>query len=98
MVGASADAEIIGEIDPADCAGGVDEELSGARYVMAVDAGSFVEEVIAADYLGTGVGQECVRVASFAAEVLRLAGSINTDGNGLDAELCELLQFLLDTP
>ena len=85
LVGAGADTEVIGEIDPADCAGGVDEELRGARYVMAVDAGSFVEEVVAADYLGIRVGQECVRVASLAAEVLRLGGSVNTDGNGLDA-------------
>jgi hypothetical protein len=85
LLGAGADAEVVGEIDPADCAGRVDEELRGARYVVAVDPGSFVEEVVAADYLRIGVGEECVRVASLAAEVLRLGRSVNTDGNGLDA-------------
>jgi hypothetical protein len=85
LVGAGADAEVIREIDPADCAGGVDEELRRARYVMTVDAGSFVEEVVAADYFGIGVGEECIRVAGLAVEVLRLSGSVNTDGDRLDA-------------
>jgi hypothetical protein len=84
LVGAGADAEVIGEIDPADCAGGVDEELGGARYVKAVYAGSFVKEIVAADYFGLGIGEECVGVASLAAKVLRGGWSINTDGDGLD--------------
>jgi hypothetical protein len=44
-----------------------------------------MEEVVAADYFRIVVGEECVRVASLAAEVLRLSGSVNTDGDGLDA-------------
>jgi hypothetical protein len=52
---------------------------------VAVYTCSFMEEVVAADYFRIGVGEECVRVASLAAEVLRLSGSVNTDGDGLDA-------------
>ena len=85
MLGTGADAEVIGEIDPADCAGGVYEELGGARYVVAVYAGSFVKEIVAADYFGLGIGEECVGVASLTAKVLRRGGSVNTYGNGLDA-------------
>ena len=85
MVRAGADAEVIRKIDPADCAGGVDEELRGARYVMTVDAGSFVKEVVPADHFGIRVGEKCVRIVSLAAELLRLGASVNTDGDGLDA-------------
>jgi hypothetical protein len=72
LFGAGADPEIIGEVDPADCAGGVDKELRRARYVVTVDAGSFVQEIVAADYVGVGVRQERVRVAGLAAEILGL--------------------------
>jgi hypothetical protein len=85
LIGTGADAEVVGEIDPADRTGRVDDELGGARYVVAVYTCSFMEEVVAADYFRIGVGEECVRVASLAAEVLRLSGSVNTDGDGLDA-------------
>jgi len=87
LVGASANAEVAGEIDPADGAGGIDEELSGAGDVVAVDAGAFVHQIVAADHFSIGIGKKGVSVASFAAEVLRLAGRIDTDGDGPDAEL-----------
>ena len=87
MVGASANAEIAGEIDPADGAGGIDEELGGAGDVVAVDAGAFVKQVVATDHFSIGIGKKGVSVAGFVAEVLGLAGRIDTDGDGPDAEL-----------
>jgi len=98
LVGAGADAEVAGEIDPANGAGGIEEELGGAGDVMAVDAGAFVKEIVAADHFGIGVGEERVGVAGFAAEILGFAGRIDADGDGPDAELFEIRETFLDTP
>jgi hypothetical protein len=84
LLGAGADAEVIGEVDPADCTGGVDKELRWTRYVVAVDAGSLVEEIVAADYLGIGVREKRVVVAGLAAEVLGLGTRIDANSYGLD--------------
>ena len=84
MVGTGADAEVARQIDPANGTGGVKEKLGGASDVVAIDAGAFVQEVVAADYFGIGVGEERIGVAGFAAEVLRLAGRINANGYGPD--------------
>jgi len=98
LVGASANAEVAGEIDPADGAGGIDEELGGAGDVVAVDAGAFVKQIVAANHFSIGIGKKGVSVAGFVAEVLRLAGRIDTDGDGPDAELFEIRETLLNTP
>jgi hypothetical protein len=98
LIGAGADAEVAGEIDPPDGPGGIEEELGGAGDIVAVDAGAFVQEVVAADYLGVGVGEESVSVAGLAAEILGLGGRIDTDGDGPDAELLKIGKTFLDTP
>ncbi len=85
LVGTGADAKVIGEIDPTDCAGRVDEELRRSRYVVGVDAGALVEEVVAADYFGIGIRKKRVGVTCFAAEILRFRWRIDADGYGLDA-------------
>jgi hypothetical protein len=85
LVGTGADAKVIGEIDPANCTGGVDEDLRRSRDVVAFDAGALVEEVVAADYFGIGIREKRVGVTGFAAEVLRLGGRIDANGDGLDA-------------
>jgi hypothetical protein len=77
LVGAGADAEVVREIDPADCSGGVDEKLRRARNVMATDASTFVQEIVAADCVGLGIREECISVASLAAELLRRRGRID---------------------
>jgi hypothetical protein len=98
LVGASANAEVAGEINPTDSAGGIDEEFGGARDVVAVDACAFVKKIVAADRLGIRVGEERIGVVGFAAEILGLAGRIYADGDGPDAELFQIRETLLDTP
>ena len=98
LVGAGADAQIAGEIDPAYGAGGIEEELGGARDVVAVDAGALVQEIVAANHFGIGVGEECIGVAGLAAEILRLTGRIDANGYGPDTELFEIRETFLDTP
>jgi hypothetical protein len=98
LVGAGADAEVAGEIDPTDGPGGIDEELGGTGDIVPVNAGAFVKEIVAADYFGVRVGEERVGVAGLAAEILGLAGGIDADGHGLDAELLKIGETLLYTP
>src|SRR6266481_850290 len=43
LVGAGADAQIAGEIDPAYGAGGIEDDLGGASDVVAVDAVALVQ-------------------------------------------------------
>jgi hypothetical protein len=98
LVGASANAKVTGEVDPADGAGGIDQELGGAGDVVALDAGAFVKQIVAADHFSIGIGEKGVRIAGFAAEILRLAGRIDADGDGPDAKLFEIRETLLNTP
>ena len=85
MVGTGADAKVIGEVDPANCAGGVDQELRRARNVVAFDACALVEEIVAADYFGSGVREKRVRITGFAAEILRFRWRVDANGDGIDA-------------
>jgi hypothetical protein len=65
---------------------------------VAVNAGAFVKEIVPTDYFGVRVGEERIGVAGFAAKLLRLAGRINANGHGPDAELFEIRETLLNTP
>jgi hypothetical protein len=65
---------------------------------VAVDAGAFVQEVIAADYFGFGIRQERVGVVGFAAEILGLPRGIDADGDGPDAKLFKIGETFLNTP
>jgi len=98
LVGAGADTEVAGEIDPADSTGGIDKELGRAGDIVAVDAGAFVKEIVTADHFGIGVGEKGVGVAGLAAEILGFAGRINANGHGPDAELFQIRETFLDTP
>jgi len=84
LLRAGPDAKVVSEVDPADRARGVDEELARSSDVVALDPGAFVEEVVAADYFGVWIGEKSVGIAGFAAQVLRFAGGINADGHGLN--------------
>ena len=85
LVGAGADAKVIGEIDPANGAEGVDEELRWAGDIVALHAGTLVEKVVAADCFGIGIREKRVGVAGLAAEVLRFRWRVDADGGDLDA-------------
>lgn len=98
MVGASANAEVAGEIDPADGAGGIEQKLGRACDVVTVDAGAFVKEIVAADHLGIGIGQKRIGVAGFAAEILGLTGRIDANSDGPDTELFQIRETFLNTP
>jgi len=98
FVRAGADAEVAGEIDPTNGAGGIEQELGRARDIVSLDAGAFVQEVVSADYFGVGIGEESVGVAGLVAKILGFAGRIDTDGDRPNAELFKIGETFLDTP
>jgi hypothetical protein len=65
---------------------------------VAVDAGSAVEQVVAADDARVGVGEEGVGVAGLTAEIPRGLGRVDADRDRPDSQILEALQVLLDTP
>ena len=93
-----ADAEIAGEIAPADGAGAVDEEFGGAGDVASVFAGAFVQDAVARDRLGVRIGEQREGVAGFLTEIARLLRRVDADRNRLDAGGAEVGEMLFDTP
>ena len=96
--GASSNAQVVCEVDPADDAGGVDQELAGTRDIVAVDAGAFVQEIVTTNDFGIGIGKERVGVAGFVAKIGGVAGGIDADGQGSDASRLQLRKMFFDTP
>src|SRR3954454_12716384 len=93
-----ADAEIAGEVAPADGAGAVDEELGGTGDVVSVLAGAFVQEAVSRDRLGVRIGEQREGVAGFLTQIARLLGRVDADRNRLDACGAEVGEMLFDTP
>lgn len=93
-----ADPEVVGEIDPANDAGGVHEKLGGPGNVLSVLTRTRVQDVVAANDLRAVIGKKRVGVPSFAAKVCRLSRRINTDGDRPDPGAFKVLKVLLDTP
>lgn len=95
-LGTGADLVVLGQVHPADGAGGIDEELPGPGDHLL--GGDGVDEVVAADSLRLGVAQEGVgqaQLANVAAGDLR---RVDADGDRTDAASRELGEVLLETP
>jgi hypothetical protein len=93
-----ADAEVAGEIAPADGAGAVDEELGGAGDVASVFAGALVQDAVARDRLRVRIGEQWEGVAGFLTQIARLLRRVDADRNRLDAGGAEVGEMLFDTP
>ena len=92
------DADIAGEIAPADGAGAVHEELGGAGDVVAASGAVLVQDTVVRDRLGLRIGEQREGVAGFVAQIARLLRRINADRNGLDTGGAEVGETLFDTP
>ena len=98
LQGAGADANILGEIHPADLSGGVDQKFGGARDIGAVDAGVRMDEVPPADDVVFGVGENRESVASGLAEVLGLFRGVHANGDDTNLARVEIGKVLFETP
>jgi hypothetical protein len=93
-----ADADIAGEIAPADSARAVDEELGGAGDVVAASDAVFVEDAVARDRCRVRISEEREGVIGFVAQLARLLGRVDADRDRLDAGGAEIGETLFDTP
>jgi len=93
-----ADAEVAGEVAPADGAGAVDEEFGGAGDVVSVLARAFVQDAVARDRFRVRIGEQREGVAGFLTQIARLLGRVDADCDRLDAGSAEVGEMLFDTP
>ena len=98
MLGAGADANILGEIHPAYISGCVDQKFGGARDIGAVDAGVGMDEVPAADNVIVGVRENRESIASGLAQMLGLLRSVYTNGDDANLARVEIGKVFFETP
>jgi hypothetical protein len=96
FVGAGADAKVFGEIAPANGAGGIDEELSGAGDVGAVRSAGSMQQMILPDHLGFGIAEDGKCVSRFGGKIARLGRRVHADGYGADARGLEFGEIFFD--
>jgi hypothetical protein len=98
LLRAGADADVAGEIAPADGAGAVDEKLGGAGDVVAASDAIFVEDAVARDRFRVRIGEQREGVAGFFTQIARLFRRVDADRDRLDAGGAEISETLFDTP
>ena len=98
MQGAGTDANILGEIYPADLSGCVDQKLGGARDIGAVNAGVGMDEVPLADDVVFSIGENRESVARGLAEMLGLLRRVNANGDDANLARVEIGKVLFETP
>jgi hypothetical protein len=98
LLGAGADAKVLGEIDPADLSGRVDQKFGGAGNIGAVDASVGVDKVPAPNDVVFGVGENRESIASRLAEMLGLLRSVYANGNDTNLTRVEIGKVLFETP
>jgi len=96
LLGAGADANVFGEIFPADGAGAVDEKFGGAGDVGAIGAAGVVEQIVAANDVEVSVGKKSERVMLRLAKMFGNRGRVHTDGDGANALRRELGKIVLN--
>jgi len=98
LLGARTDTQILGQIDPADRPGRIDQKFSGPRNLASVRAALAVEQVIAANGVKLFVGEERVGVALLLTKILGDWGRIHADGYDLHSARLELIKLFFETP
>jgi len=98
LQGAGADANILGEIHPADLSGGVDQKLGRSGNIGAVDAGVGMDEVPAANNVVFGIGENRESVTCGLAEMLGILRRVNANGDDADFARVEIGKMLFETP
>lgn len=86
-----AHSDVIGQVRPSDLAGGIDDELGGARDVFTISAAVGVEHAVPANGFCLGVGEKRKRIAAGLAELLRFGGCIDADCDDFKAALVKVI-------
>ena len=95
LVGFGANANVLSEVLPTHGAGGIHQELCRPGDIASVRAAAHVQQVIAANHLGLGIGEKWEGISGLAAQVAGNLRRVNADGDGPDAGVVELTKILL---
>jgi hypothetical protein len=98
LFGSGANPVVLGQVDPADGSGGIEEEFGGARDVAAAYSSAGMNEVIAFDRGCVRIGEDGEAKAGLLCEIARDVWRIDTDRDGTNADGVDLSEVLLDTP
>jgi hypothetical protein len=89
---------IFRQIHPSHSARGVKEELGWARDVVSAFAGSGVDQIVSANNIQVGVGENVELESGFFGQLTRLFGRVNADCDDTNTGLLQFLQVSLDSP
>jgi len=95
LVGFGAHANVFREVRPAHGSGAIYQELSRPRYLVASGAAANVKQIVPANGFRIRIGKEREGIACFAAELLRLLGTVNADRDRKDTGIVELYKIFL---
>lgn len=97
LVWCGTDPVAFGQIDPADRAGGIEQEFGWAGNGWITGA-LRMQQIVAPDNLSLSVRQQRKCIALLAGVIARNFRRVNADGHGPDATGRKLIQVMLDTP
>ncbi len=89
---------ILSEIEPAHGAGGIHQEFSWPRNVLAIDSGAGVNQVVTANRFSFRIRKKSECISGFLAEVAVNFGTVHADGNRVNSRLVKLIQTLFNAP
>lgn len=93
-----ADPVVLGEVHPADGAGGVQKKLGRPGNVLAVDSLTCMNKVVASNHFRFGIGKKSECVLGFLTKIARDFGKVHANSNRANPRLMELIQILLNAP
>jgi hypothetical protein len=97
LLRARANAQILGQVHPADRPGRIDQEFAGPRNVASMRAALVVEQVKTANGVKLFVGEERVRVALLLTKIPGDWGRVHADGHDLHSARLELIELFFET-
>lgn len=98
LFGAGTDPVVLGQVDPTDSSGGVEEKFGRTGDVATVLSGASVNKVITLDGCCVRIGQDGEGQTGFLRETTGDVWRIDTDGDGTNTNRGDLVEVLLDTP
>ena len=96
--GTGAHSDVVGQVHPADCAVGGDEELGGARDILTISGAVGMQYPVLADGFSLGIGEKRKFIPLGLAEFLRIGPGVHTDSHHFHTALMKFVQVLLETP
>ncbi len=93
-----ADSQVVGQVDPANDSGGVNQKLGRACDVTAILTRFGMQDAVTANHLRVRIGQERIFVTSGMAKFAGLFGRIDTDRGDFKAVLMKLVELFFEPP